>query len=115
MTPSGGQHDAVRCWLGLGSNDPLRCGSSSVHTTFAMRNLLLLAKYPSGDARCCLASALLGKRTFYPAKCVPHPFLWLRCHGWVGWGTNIFCRLSSPVGEAACAASYAQDCLTAVA
>ena len=22
--PSGGQHDAVRCWLGLGSNDPLR-------------------------------------------------------------------------------------------
>ena len=24
--PSGGQHDAVRCWLGLGSNDPLRCG-----------------------------------------------------------------------------------------
>ena len=93
--PSGGQHDAVRCWLGLGSNDPLRCGSSSAHTTFAMRNLLLLAKNPSGDARCCLASALLGKPTLYLANFVPPPFLW-RCHGWVGWGTKrfpgFFCR-----------------------
>ena len=33
--PSGGQHDAVRCWLGLGSNDPLRCGLNSAHPTFA--------------------------------------------------------------------------------
>ena len=74
MTPSGGQHDAVRCWLGLGSNDPLRCGSSSVHTTFAMRNLLLLAKIPSGDARCCLASAMFGKHTFYPAYDAPPPY-----------------------------------------
>ena len=32
--PSGGQHDAVRCWLGLGSNAPLRCGSSSAHPPF---------------------------------------------------------------------------------
>ena len=35
--PSGGQHDAVRCWLGLGSNDPLRCGLNSAHPTFAHR------------------------------------------------------------------------------
>ena len=76
MTPSGGQHDAVRCWLGPHSNAPLRCGSSSVHTTFAMRNLLLLAKNPSGDARCCLASAKFGKHTFYPAYNAPPPLLW---------------------------------------
>ena len=83
--PSGGQHDAVRCWLGPGSNDLLRCGSSSVHTTFAMRNLLLLAKNPSGDARCCLASAKLGKHTFYPAYNAPPPLLWLSATvGWVG-------------------------------
>ena len=35
---SGGQHDAVRCWLGLGSNDPLRCGLNSAHPTPMLRN-----------------------------------------------------------------------------
>ena len=111
--PSGGQHDAVRCWLGPGSNDPLRCGLNSAHPTFAMRNLLQFAKIPQGmhDAALLLQ---LGEPTFYPANCVPPPILW-RCHGWVGWGTKIFCRLSSPVGEAAFAASCAQGCLTAVA
>ena len=46
--PAGGEHDAVRCWLGLGSNDPLRCGLNSAHPTLAMRNLLKFAKIPQG-------------------------------------------------------------------
>ena len=47
--PSGGQHDAVRCWLGLGSNDPLRCGlNSSPSNITAMRNLPQFAEIPQG-------------------------------------------------------------------
>ena len=85
MTPSGGQHDAVRCWLGLGSNDPLRCGSSSVHTTFAMRNLLLLAKIPQRmhDAALRLQSSAISRFTLQTMLCrLP---LWLGATvGWVG-------------------------------
>ena len=74
MTPSGGQHDAVRCWLGPHSNDPLRCGSSSVHTTFAMRNSLLLAKNPSGmhDAALLLQSSAITRSTLHTMHRLPY-------------------------------------------
>ena len=36
--PSGGQHHAVRCWLGLGSDDPPRRGLNSAHLTFALES-----------------------------------------------------------------------------
>ena len=46
---SGGQHDAVRCWLGLGSNDPMRCGLNSAHPTFAT-HAHLRCVIPSGGS-----------------------------------------------------------------
>ena len=96
--PSGGQHDAVRCWLGLGSNDPLRCGLNSAHPTFAMRNLLQFAKSLRG---CTMLPCFCIARTFYPADSVPPPFLWLGATvGWV-WGTKFVAGLHCLFREAA--------------
>ena len=93
--PSGGQHDAVRCWLGLGSNDPLRCGLNSAHPTFAMRNLLQFAKSLRG---CTMLPCFCIARLTHvlPCRFRAASFLVAWCHGWVGWGTKIFCRSSLP-------------------
>ena len=45
----------------------------------------------------------------FGAACLP--VAW--CHGWVGWGANIFCRFSFQGG--CIAARCAQGCLTVVA
>ena len=83
---------------GPASNDPLRCGLNSAHPTFAMRNLLQFANS-------------LRECTMLPCFCIawhshvlPCRFraaslrvAW--CHGWVGWGTKIFCRPCLPSGR----------------
>ena len=93
--PSGGQHDAVRCWLGLGSNDPLRCGLNSAHPTFAMRNLLQFAKSLRG---CTMLPCFCIARLTHvlPCRFRAASFLVAWCHGWVGWGTKFVCRSSLP-------------------
>ena len=108
--PSGGQHDAVRCWLGFSSNDPLRCGLNSAHPTFAMRNLLQFAKSLRG---CTMLPCFCIARTFYPADSMPPAFLWPGATvGWVG-APKFFAGFH--FREAAFAASCAQGCLTVVA
>ena len=95
MTPPGGQHDAVRCWLGLGSSDPLRCGLNSAHPTFAMRNLLQFAKSLRG---CTMLPCFCIARLTHvlPCRFRAASLLVAWCHGWVGWGTKICCRSSLP-------------------
>ena len=93
--PSVGQHDAVRCWLGLGSNDPLRCGLNSAHPTLAMRNLLKFAKIPQGMHY----AALLLHSSASPRSTLQTPCRLPSC-GLVprlgGLGHQIFCRSSLP-------------------
>ena len=108
--PSGGQHDAVRCWLGPRSSDPLRCGLNSAHPTFAMRSLLHLAKSLRG---CTMLPCFCIARKFYPADSVPPAFLWPGATvGWVGTPKSYACFY---FGEAAFAASCAQGYLTVAA
>ena len=89
--PSEGQRDAVRCWLGPGSNDPLRCGLNSAHPTFVPCTTRCNSPNPSGDARCCLASASLARSTLQIPCRLPSCGLVPRLGG---WGTKIFCRFS---------------------
>ena len=85
MTPSGGQHDAVRCWLGLGSNDPLRCGLNSAHPTLALRNSLQFAKIPQGmhDAALLLRCSANARSTLQNASLLPSCGFGATV-GWVG-------------------------------
>ena len=109
MTPPG-DNDAVRCWVGLGSNDPLRCGLNSAHPTFAMRNLLQFANALRG---CTMLPCFCIARTFYPADSVPPAFLWPGATvGWVG-APKFFAGFR--FREAALAARCTQGCLTVVA
>ena len=111
MTPPGDSTTPYVAGQGLDPMTP--CGLDSAHPTLALRNLLQFAN--SLRDRSMLPCFCIARQTHVlPGKMRPSPFLW-RCHGWVGWGTKIFCRLFSPVGEAAFAASCAQGCLTAVA
>ena len=83
------------CWLGPCPNDPLRCGLSSAHPTFAMRNLLQFAKSLRG---CTMLPCFCIARLTHvlPCRFRAASFLVAWCHGWVGWGTKIFCRSSLP-------------------
>ena len=113
MTPSGGQHDAARCWLGPGSNDPLGCGSSSAHTTFAMLNLLLFAKIPQGmhDVALRLQSSATPRSTLQTMRRLPYCGLVPRLGG---MGHQNLLQVTH-FREAAFAASCAQGRLTVVA
>ena len=84
-------HTALLCCNGPCPHDPPRCrlNSSPSHTD-AMRNLPQFAN-PSGSARCCLATALAF--TFYSGNLCATPLLVDWCHGWVGWGANLFSNL----------------------
>ena len=90
----GGEHDAVRCWLGLGSNDPLRCGSSSAHPTLAMHNLLQFANSLRGCTMLLLHSLATPHSTLQ-TPCRPVAL----CNGWVGWGTKVSSMLVTKCAE----------------
>ena len=93
--PSEGQHDAVRCWLGPGSNDRLRCGLNSAHPTFAMRNLLQFANSLRG---CTMLPCFCTARQSHvlPCKLGAASLSWFRATvGWVGHENflqALFCR-----------------------
>ena len=96
MTPPGDSTmPFVAGYIGLGSNDPLRCGLNSAHPTFAMRNLLQFAKSLRG---CTMLPCFCIARLTHvlPCRFRAASLLVAWCHGWVGWGTKFFCRSSLP-------------------
>ena len=70
---------------------PLRCGSSSAHPTFALRSLLRFANSLRG---CTMLACfcIAWQSHILPCRFRAASLLVAWCHGWVGWGTNIFCR-----------------------
>ena len=95
LAPGPRRGTARLCWLGPGPNDPLRCGLNSAHPTFAMRSLLQFAKSLRG---CTMLPCFCIARLTHvlPCRFRAASFLVAWCHGWVGWGTKIFCRSSLP-------------------
>ena len=66
MTPVllGGRHDASHCSLGLGYDDPMRCGLNSMHPTLKIGcRLPLLFGKRSKETRCGQQCAEVMKMT----------------------------------------------------